>query len=310
MAGETVQLLKNHIKKELKKKYSPKEIEHALVSAGFDKNSVNTALVEMGLKKPGFWESIHSAKKTVEEKPEVLQEQPEKKEVPLEPPPKPRPFAPKKQESFLSGLFKPKPAEKKEMRIELPPKPAEKKQKQPELKKQESFLSGLFKPKPAEKKEMRIELPPKPAEKKEMPPEPKKPVREYQPKKVSIIKIIAAIIITMAIFGGVLLLFSPAGCATKECFLAKANACEKATYQNVIAGAQINYESRTDCTIVKTLAKVAGTEPAEIKSKFEGKSMVCAYYKGDFSPMHVETISGLIVNCEGPLKQELIKYVI
>ena len=271
MAGETVQLLKNHIKKELKKKYSPKEIEHALVSAGFDKNSVNTALVEMGLKKPGFWESIHSAKKTVEEKPEVLQEQPEKKEVPLEPPPKPRPFAPKKQESFLSGLFKPKPAEKKEMRIELPPKPAEKK---------------------------------------EMPPEPKKPVREYQPKKVSIIKIIAAIIITMAIFGGVLLLFSPAGCATKECFLAKANACEKATYQNVIAGAQINYESRTDCTIVKTLAKVAGTEPAEIKSKFEGKSMVCAYYKGDFSPMHVETISGLIVNCEGPLKQELIKYVI
>lgn len=187
------------------------------------------------------------------------------------------------------------PAVKKPVKIEPPRKPKPIVATKPK----ESWLKKLFKPKPKKPaKTKQIIVKPKPVASK-----PKKHVPWY-------VTLFSILIIIVIIAATITILFSPTSCATKECFLERANACERATYQNVIAGARLNYESRKDCTIVKTLAKVADTEPAEIKEKFEGKSMVCAYYKDDFSPMHIETISGLIINCEGPLKQELIKYVI
>jgi hypothetical protein len=108
---------------------------------------------------------------------------------------------------------------------------------------------------------------------------------------------------------GATIVFAPASCVAKECFLEKANAYERATYQNSIAGVSVNYESRNDCKIIKTVESIPSTEPDEMKEKLEGKSMACVYYKDDFSPMHIEALAGLIVNCEGPLKQELIKYI-
>lgn len=186
-----------------------------------------------------------------------------------------------KKPGLLEKVFA--PAAKKPVRIEKP---------EPIITKpKESWLKRLFRPKPRA---------------------PKKALPKHAPKsKVpAYVTLFSILIIIVLIAATLTILFYPAKCRTKECFIEKANACEKATYQNVIAGATINYESRSDCTLLKTITSVADTEPAEIKEKFEGKSMMCTYNKNNFSPLHVETISGLIVNCEGQLRQELIQYVI
>lgn len=289
MDAALVKKLKEHIKKELRKRYTPKEIETSLLRAGFDKSSINQAFTELKIKKPSFMSGLFA---------------PSVKKPEAKPKPKPEPKKPaKKKKSFFSGLFKPavkKPEKKKPVKVLPPPKP--KVVKTRPVKKKESFFSKLFKPK---KKAPKKVIPPKKVTVKK--PAVKKPRKPMQiPFFAKLVSVLLLVIIIMAV---IILVFSPASCATKECFLEKANACKRATYQNSIAGAQVNYESKPDCTIVKTVVKVADTEPAEIKEKFEGKSMVCAYLENDFSPMHIETLSGLIVNCEGPLKQELIKYV-
>ena len=288
-----VKKLKEHIKKELKKKYTPKDIETSLLRAGFDKTSVRQAFIELKIKPPSFIDRFFTSKPRVKI-PEVKQPVKSKPVVKVEPA--------KTKESFFSNLFKQeakKPLPTKPVKV-FPPKRPKVVPRKP-IKKKESFFSKLFKPK---KKPIptKIILPTKVVVRK---PKIKKPI-----KLSFFAKLVTTLLLIIIIMAVIILLFSPASCATKGCFLEKANACKRATYQNTIAGAQINYESKTDCTIVKTLVKVADTEPKEIKEKFEGKSMICAYYENDFSPMHIETLSGLIVDCEGPLKQELIKYVI
>jgi len=262
MNDALIKKLKEHIKKELKKKYTPKEIETALLRAGFDKTSVRQAFTELKIKQP----------------------------------------------SFMEGLFASKPSKKKKLETKKPVKEKKvEKPKKPEIKKpakkKKSFFSTLFKKKTVKAKPKKLEIK-KPAVKKV---EIKK---KHKPIKISFFaKLITTLLLIIIIMAAIILLFSPKSCATKECFLEKANACQRATYKNSIAGAQLNYEIKTDCTLVKTLVKVADNEPDEIKEKFEGKSMVCAYYQDDFSPMHIETLSGLIVDCEGPLKKELLNYV-
>ncbi len=290
-----VKKLKAHIQKELKKKYTPKDIETSLLRAGFDKASVSQAFVELKIKPPSLIDRFFTSKPRVKIPAKV------KPVVKVEPK-KPA----KKKDSFFSNLFKheaKKPLPKKPIKV-VPPKKPKVEAKKP-VKKKESFFSKLFKHKAKKPTPIKVELPKKVVVQK---PKIKTP---RQPIKLSFFaKLVTTLLLIIIIMAAIILLFSPASCATKDCFLEKANACKRATYQNTIAGAQINYESKSDCTIVKTLVKVADTEPKEIKEKFEGKSMMCAYHENDFSPMHIETLSGLIVDCEGPLKQELIKYVI
>lgn len=268
MNDALIKKLKEHIKKELKKKYTPKEIETALLRAGFDKSSVRQAFAELKIKQPSFMEGLFSSKPSKKKKIEIKKPVQEKKETKVEKPKKPeiKKQPAKKKESFFSKLFKQK---KKQAKI----KPKKQEIEKPTIKKQET-----------KKKHKQI--------------------------KISFFaKLITTLLLVIIIMAAIILLFSPTSCATKECFLEKANACERATYKNSIAGAQLNYEVKTDCTLVKTLVKVADNEPDEIKAKFAGKSMICAYYQDDFSPMHIETLSGLIVDCEGPLKKELLNYV-
>lgn len=199
-----------------------------------------------------------------------------------------------KKEPFFARLF----AQKKE---EI--KWAEKKPEQ--AAKKEPFFAKIFASKQQEKAI-------KPAEKKQAIKKPEhiqihaKTIESQINLKPFVLHMVIAFFILCI---GATIVFAPASCVAKECFLEKANACEKATYQNSIAGVSVNYESQDGCRIIKTVEKIPSIEPEEMKERFEGKSMVCVYYKGDFSPMHIETLAGLIVNCEGPLKQELIKYV-
>jgi hypothetical protein len=293
-----VKKLKEHIQKELKKKYTPKDIETSLLRAGFDKASVIQAFVELKIKPPSFIDRFFTSKPRVKI-PEI------KKPVKSKPVVKVEPKKPAKQkESFFSKLFKPEaPTQQKPVKVEPPKKPKVEPRKP--AKQKESFFSKLFKHEAKKPTPIKVELPKKVVVQKP------KIKTTHKPIKLSFFaKFVTTLLLVIIIMAAIILLFSPASCATKECFLENANACKRATYQNTIAGAQINYESKTDCTIVKTLVKVADTEPVEIKEKFEGKSMICAYHENDFSPMHIETLSGLIVDCEGPLKQELIKYVI
>lgn len=279
MGSDSVDELKKYIKSSRKKGYSVEIIEESLEDAGFDSSNISKAFEELKIKRPGiFSRTIFRSSK-----PEI------KKSEKIEPPKKPRTKPGKPKKSFLQKIFRPaEPKKRIPEKIELPKKP-----KPEPVKPKKSFFKHLFKQKKAA-----------PAKKE------KPPVTRPKRKPLRMIHItVFSVLILLVLAIAITLIASPATCATKECFLEKANACEKATYKNAIAGARINYESRTDCTIVKTLVKVADTEPAEIKEKFQGKSMICAYYKNDFSPMHIETVSGLVVNCEGPLKQAIIQYI-
>lgn len=202
-----------------------------------------------------------------------------------------------KKEPFFAKIF----AQKKE---EI--KPAKAAEKKPEQSvKKEPFFAKIFASKQQEKAI-------KPAEKKQaiQKQEPVKIHAKTIESQINLKPFLLHIFIAFFILCiGATIVFAPASCVTKESFLEKANGCERATYQNSIAGVSVNYESRNDCKIIKTVERIPGTESDEMKEKLEGKSMACVYYKGDFSPMHIETLAGLIVNCEGPLKQELIKYV-
>jgi len=253
-----MQSLKKHIKAQLKKNYSVREIETALLHAGFDKQSINKAFIDLGVRKKGFFEKMFEAKEV--KKPEPKKPVPK----PIPPPPKPKPAAKKPKESLFKKLFAPAP-------------------KKPALKK----------------------IPP--------PPKPKK----VKPKKVSkkpgqnrlFIKIMAGVflILFFAIIG-VIIWMMPAACATEACFVRHADACQAATFSNIIEGTTVQYETN-NCVLKKTVMSLAPDEPQEIVEAFLGKSMYCMYAPNDFSPLYINTLSGMLGTCEGELKQAMMPYI-
>ncbi len=269
MGVDEKKLIQEHIKKQLAKKYSLDDIRRSLIDVGFDRKNIDAACSALNPSQAVSAEKKPFFAKLFAQKKEAAQEEKIKKAAEK----KPEPAA--KKEPVFAGLFSKGAEKQKEEKI----KPAEKKEI---LKKQA---------------EPQISLP------KIQFPEFKMPEINFKAMTLHIVLIFFILCI------GATIVFAPASCVTKQCFLEKANACERATYQNSIAGVSMNYESTKDCTIIKTIESIPGTEPDEMKERFVGKSMMCAYYKNDFSPMHIETLSGLIINCEGPLKQELIKYV-
>lgn len=249
MGHDVAKFLREHIKGQLAKKYSPADIKRALLEVGFDSKSIDEAFGSMKFKK-------------IEDMPAV------------------------KKEPLFARLFSHKAEEK------IEEKPAEK------IKKPVEKIKA-----PIEKKQV-FEKPAPQV------PAPKIQLPKFEMPRMNIRAMGLHIVLIFCIICiGATIAFAPASCITKECFLEKANACEKATYQNSIAGVSVNYESTKDCTIIKTVESIPSTEPDEMKAKFVGKSMMCVYYENDFSPMHIESLAGLIINCEGPLKQELIKYI-
>ena len=128
--------------------------------------------------------------------------------------------------------------------------------------------------------------------------------------------------LTVAVILSVIFAVIVAGCSTTSTSTAPATATDTATFISAANNCQatnltvtnsvgtFSYESTPDCTLLKTLVKMNGTEMPEIKTMLEGKSMVCGYTKGNFDSRWVTTLIGGMETCHGPLRDGLAQLII
>jgi len=143
-------------------------------------------------------------------------------------------------------------------------------------------------------------------EKPEMPEIKPKPIkiREEKPRRLWIFGFLAVLLIVVVVFG--LAYVAPTKCTTEDCFTSKANKCLAATFKNQIEGTTVYYETN-NCVLTKTIQALDPNEPQEIVDAFLGKSMTCKFNKNDFSPLFLNSITGYLEACEGPLKDKILE---
>lgn len=300
MGNWELEKIKEFIREELKKGYDIDTIKTSLYKAGFSGSEISKALATFSRKpkeEPGFFTKLFAAKKT---EPAKEQKKPEPKE-------KPKP-AEKTGQNFFEKFFyreqtaKPMPA----------PEPARIELKKPERPRGPSIFQRLFARKP---KQIKIE-PQKPHKKplkiKIHIPKLKFPKINF-PKlpKIPHVKGMTAVIFLIVFFAaiGAYMWIYPTACATENCFVRHANNCGKVTYSNIIGGTTLLYETN-NCVLKKTVTAMAPEEPQNIVEAFLGKNMLCKYKEGDFSPIYVNTLSGLLTTCEGDLRIAIQTHVI
>ncbi len=246
MEGDELKSLKAHIKRELRKGYSPDLIKHSLIDAGFSSSDVNNTLSKL------------KAEKVIKE--------PQKKPL-------------------FSGLFR-GPA-KKPPRKELKIKPA-KPVVIPKLQETETTeIPEIPKPYREEVKPLRTEL-----------------IREPRKTRLWVFGFLAVLLIVFVVFG--LAYVAPTRCKTEDCFISKANNCFAATYTNQIEGTTFYYETNK-CILTKTVNAMDPSEPQAIVDAFLGKSMRCKFNKNDFGLLYLNSITGYLEACEGPLKDKILE---
>jgi hypothetical protein len=162
------------------------------------------------------------------------------------------------------------------------------------------------KPKPVKTPEIRAPATKIEIEKPEMPeikPRPVK-IREEKPRRLWIFGFLAVLLIVVVVFG--LAYVAPTQCDTEDCFTSKANKCMAATFTNQIEGTTVYYKTN-NCVLTKTIQALDPSEPQEIVDAFLGKRMTCKFNKDDFSPLFLNSITGYLEACEGPLKDQILQ---
>lgn len=292
MGNWELEKIKEFIRGELKKGYDLDTIKTSLYRAGFPGSEISNALATFSRKPkamPGFFSKLFAAKKE--------QKKPEPKE-------KPTPV--KKGPSIFEKFFT------KPQKTEAKPAPMKIEITKPEKPRVPSIFQQLFARKP---RPVKI-APPKPHKKpfkiKMHIPKLKFPKINF-PKlpKIPHAKGMTAVIFLIVFFAaiGVYMLVYPTACATENCFVRHANNCGKATYSNIIGGTTVLYEAN-NCVLRKTITAMSPEEPKTMVEAFLGKNMLCKYKEGDFSPLYLNTLSGLLTTCEGDLRTAIQKYVI
>ncbi len=109
--------------------------------------------------------------------------------------------------------------------------------------------------------------------------------------------------------GGILFSFSRVReCRTAECFIEAAGSCRRAKLVAEGKGwIEWSYRSDGFCRFTKTAARLDGRESPRMKELLEGKSLACAYEKGEFDERWVTSLLYGIENCDGELKETLGK---
>ncbi|MBW3005009.1 hypothetical protein KY310_04205 [Candidatus Woesearchaeota archaeon] len=191
---------------------------------------------------------------------------------------------------LFSGLFSAKPAKAKE-------KPKQIKKEPPKLIK----IPKMPEIKAPAIKETKIEI-----KKPEIPTVKPKPVQVTQekPRRLWIFGLLAVLLIVVVVFG--LAYVAPTQCDTENCFISKANKCMAATFTNQIEGTTVYYETN-NCVLTKKIQALDPSEPQEIVTTFLGKSMTCKFNKNDFSPLFLNSITGYLEACDGPLKDQILQ---
>jgi hypothetical protein len=196
---------------------------------------------------------------------------------------------------LFSGLFGGKPKKAKEI------KPKEIKRKPPTP----IIIPKLPEIEAPTIKETKVEIK-KPAikeTKQKIKPAPVK-IREEKPRRLWIFGFLAVLLIIVVVFG--LAYVAPTECDTEACFVSKANKCMAATFMNQIEGTTFYYETN-NCVLTKKIQNLDPSEPQAIVDAFLGKSMTCKFNRNDFSPLFLNSITGYLEACEGPLKDKILE---
>ena len=125
--------------------------------------------------------------------------------------------------------------------------------------------------------------------------------------KTNILKYVGIAIVALLVFFYIVGLGSQS-CDTAECFIDKANLCEKATYETQEEYGLVLFTTE-DCKTTKTIIKLDESEDPELKSLIEGKSLVCENTQDGFDNRWIYNLLSELDNCEGELKdimQQLI----
>ncbi|MBW2996264.1 hypothetical protein KY332_03115 [Candidatus Woesearchaeota archaeon] len=133
---------------------------------------------------------------------------------------------------------------------------------------------------------------------------------EMEDLPYSIPKITAAVIIAILILFLIVYAVWPKGtnCGfDKACFIEKANQCKKATVRNTIGDNSIIKYTTEDCILTKEIDKFSETEPEDVITFFKNKKMTCPYIENNFNTLLIEGLSTGMDDCEGELKQAILK---
>ena len=203
---------------------------------------------------------------------------------------------------LFSGMFRGKPKLKKIKEVK-------KKKEKP----RKPIIIPIFKKVEAPKiKEIKKEPKKEIIEKKKQVIEEKKPVitpvpvyrEKGKPKRLWVFGLLALLLIVFVVFG--LAYVAPTKCSTESCFISKANKCMAATFMNQIEGTTFYYETN-NCVLTKKIQDLDPSEPQEIVDAFLGKSMTCKFNKNDFSPLFLNSVTGYLEACKGPLKDKILE---
>lgn len=119
----------------------------------------------------------------------------------------------------------------------------------------------------------------------------------------------AVAIVVLAVIVSIFLLSATGSkvCYDDACFIQYANHCAYASLTKKISTATVHFETG-NCVLNKTVVSMDSYEPEEVREDFVGKSMICVFTRGDFSPLYLTTMVGLLDNCEGELKDTITYY--
>lgn len=136
---------------------------------------------------------------------------------------------------------------------------------------------------------------------------PKKRKKSFKLFKTNFWIYAAIVVLVLIVFVFGVIYFSPVHCTTYKCFTGKANNCNAATFENQIEGTTFFYETN-GCVLTKTVKAMDPSEPKAVVNTFLGKSMRCRYNKNDFSPLFLNSITGGLEACTGPLKDAVLAF--
>lgn len=92
----------------------------------------------------------------------------------------------------------------------------------------------------------------------------------------------------------------------QTCFIAKANACEKASLKENVEGSIAEYKTN-NCILTKEIIEFSENEPEQVKDFFKNKKMTCEHIKNNFDITLIQGVSTNINDCEGELKNAIIE---
>ncbi len=124
-------------------------------------------------------------------------------------------------------------------------------------------------------------------------------------------KVIALVIIVIAIVSIFFFTRSKQCNSDENCFNSYAARCSKAGVNTLNKDNTYHYEilgnKRENCIVEVTLLRLSETQPVDMKQALEGRSMSCAIPRTTLQNQTMNSIQNLNDYCTGPLKEAILE---